>query len=1090
MAKSRIQGITIELDGATTGLQKALKDVNSQSTKLTTELKDVDKLLKFNPGNVQALAQKQKLLTDQIKTTTQKLGQLKQAESQVEAQFQSGKIGEEQYRAFKREIEFTEGALKGYKGQLANIQVEQEKLGTNTKRINTLFEATGSSVDDFADILGHRLVASIKDGTATSDQLEAAINKIGRASLGADTDINKMKNALDTVDDGSSIDAVRGELNKLSTQADDSADALEEIGNKLDAGNLMEAADVLGEVSDKLIEIGTSSFESAMDLDSLVSKVNNNFGLTGKAAEQTKDKILSLYKTGIADSYEEAADSLIATRSQLRGMNEESLGDVTERALAFAKAFDTDMNESLRGANALMTTYGMSATEAFDLMTVGAKGGLNTTDELGDNLAEYATLFEENGYSAQEMFEILRAGLNGGAYNLDKVNDLVKEFGVRISDGSIEKAVGEMGGKFESLFTTWKKEGGTNKELFSSIADEIGEMSNEQEKAAAISAIFGSLGEDAGTKVIESMGGISQELTGVKGQFDNAAGASEKLTNASDSQSLTSMWRELQDMLRPIGEKLMKLAIDILPKIVDMFKKIKQWIDNLGPVGKFIVELVGLFVALLAILAPIVAAVAGVVMIFVALGSTAGIVLAAIAAAIAIIIMIVKNWGAITDWLAEKWNDFKNMMVAVWEGIKNVFMMAWEAISTFFSEAWASFWAMLVAFWTPIQTFFTNIWTGIKDGAAVVWEGISTFFVTVWDGIVKVFQTYFNIMLAFWGTIWNGIWFVVKPIVTLIATLLEATWLLIKAGTQIAWAAISKFIIDPVTKAWGWVKDKFTDLGKWLQTKWNQFKAITQLAWIGIRKFIIDPVTSAWNWVKQKFTDLGAWLQSKWNLIKAIASGAWSAVKTAIITPIVAAYNSVKQKVTDIYNAARDKFNQVKSIAKATWDGVKSAMITPIKAAYDKIKGWIDKIKDFFSNLKLKIPKPSMPKMPSFSLKTSSKTILGKEISYPSGIDVKWFAKGGILTKPTAFGMNGNSVMAGGEAGDEAVIPLNARTLGMIGKGIADTMGNQGDVYEINVHVAGSVDDSVIQIMKREMQKILIEQTRRKQNALGGGRTI
>ncbi|EAD5577241.1 hypothetical protein AJ99_15340, partial [Listeria monocytogenes] len=90
MAKGRIQGITIEVDGDTKGLNSALKSVNTQSTKLTSELKDVEKLLKFNPGNVEALAQKQQLLTKQIETTTQKLNQLKQAESQVEAQFKSG----------------------------------------------------------------------------------------------------------------------------------------------------------------------------------------------------------------------------------------------------------------------------------------------------------------------------------------------------------------------------------------------------------------------------------------------------------------------------------------------------------------------------------------------------------------------------------------------------------------------------------------------------------------------------------------------------------------------------------------------------------------------------------------------------------------------------------------------------------------------------------------------------------------------------------------------------------------------------------------------------------------------------------------
>ena len=235
MGKSRIQGITIQLDGETKGLHAAMNEVNKQSVDLTSELKDVDRLLKFNPGNTEAIAQKQKLLGDQIAATAEKLNVLKGAEADVQAQFDRGDMGEEQYRAFRREIEFTEGALNGYIGALSKIQSEQENLTTNTQRLDTLFDATGSSVDDFSDILGTQLVNSIKKGTATSDQLEQAINKIGRASLGADTDIGKMKTALDQVDNGSSLQDVQGELRELSSTADESADALENIGDSLGA---------------------------------------------------------------------------------------------------------------------------------------------------------------------------------------------------------------------------------------------------------------------------------------------------------------------------------------------------------------------------------------------------------------------------------------------------------------------------------------------------------------------------------------------------------------------------------------------------------------------------------------------------------------------------------------------------------------------------------------------------------------------------------------------------------------------------------------------------------------------------------------
>lgn len=186
---------------------------------LAKELKDVERLLKFDPGNVEALAQKQKLLTQQIENTTQKLDKLKAAEQQVQAQFQNGKISEEQYRAFRREIEFTEGSLNGLKNKLGNMKAEQENVASSTRQLETLFRATGKSVDDFAGALGNRLVNAIKSGTATSRQLEQAIGIIGREALGTEADIEKLQRALRSVDAGNSIQQVRNELRDLQQEA-------------------------------------------------------------------------------------------------------------------------------------------------------------------------------------------------------------------------------------------------------------------------------------------------------------------------------------------------------------------------------------------------------------------------------------------------------------------------------------------------------------------------------------------------------------------------------------------------------------------------------------------------------------------------------------------------------------------------------------------------------------------------------------------------------------------------------------------------------------------------------------------------------
>lgn len=149
MASSRIKGITIEIGGNTTGLEKALSDVNKKSNSLKSELKDVERLLKFDPGNTEALAQKQKLLAEQVKTTAERLDALKNAEKQVQEQVKKGDISEQQYRNFRREIEFTEGSLKNLKQELNKVND-----GSALKDLKKDAEKAKSATDDLGGSLG------------------------------------------------------------------------------------------------------------------------------------------------------------------------------------------------------------------------------------------------------------------------------------------------------------------------------------------------------------------------------------------------------------------------------------------------------------------------------------------------------------------------------------------------------------------------------------------------------------------------------------------------------------------------------------------------------------------------------------------------------------------------------------------------------------------------------------------------------------------------------------------------------------------------------------------------------------------------
>jgi hypothetical protein len=174
---------------------------------------------------------------------------------------------------------------------------------------------------------------------------------------------------------------------------------------------------------------------------------------------------------------------------------------------------------------------------------------------------------------------------------------------------------------------------------------------------------------------------------------------------------------------------------------------------------------------------------------------------------------------------------------------------------------------------------------------------------------------------------------------------------------------------------------------------------------------------------------------------------------------------------------AAEKFESIRSKASEKFTAAKKAITDPIEKAKDKVGDLIDDIKGFFTNLKLKIPKPSLPSMPTFSLKTGSKEIAGKTIKYPTGIGVKWNAKGGIMPKNMIAGNQGFS-----EKGLEAALPLqNRRYMKPFSTAVAQhlekiTGANQGGGTSIeNVfHIAELVvrEESDVRKIALELEKI------------------
>ncbi|MFA2831271.1 phage tail tape measure protein [Bacillus paranthracis] len=934
------------------------------------------------------------------------------------------------------------------RGDMEKLEVNTKQLEAEQKRLTSSFKlqnaelGQNASEADKLELAQKQLRQQMEMTDRVVHNLEQQLSAAKRVYGENSTEVQQLETKLNQAK--TTLKQFENSLHSVGQSGSQAADGMEQLGKKLDLHNMMEATQMLQGMSQQLIELGKATVGIAIDFDRSQRKIQSSLGLTQKGAENLGKISKDVWKKGFGESLEEVDQALIKVYQNMRDVPYDELQMASEDVLTLAKVYDVDLNEATRGAGQLMSQFGLSTQETFDLLAAGAQEGLNYSDELFDNLSEYAPLFKQGGFSAQEMFTILANGTKNGSYNLDYINDLVKEFGIRVQDGSkgVSEGFGDLSEETQKVWESFNEGKGTAADVFNAVLGDLQKMDDKVKANQIGVALFGVKWEDMGAEAVLSLNDVNGGLGDVNGRMEEM----KKLQEESLGQQFQKALRETQAALEPVGKKLAELTKTVLPPLVNGIKSVVDWFTKLpGPIQNFAFIFVGL-IAVVGTLAPIIAVVVASVGV---LGTTLGVVIgviAGVAAVIAGVIWAIQNWGQITDWLSEKWSQFKEWFGELWGSIVQTCEDAWSSTVEYFSEAWASFLEMCHSFFDPIAQFFSDLWSGIVETASSWWSSLVETASQLWGTLVQA-----------WQDTWNTILTVLDPIISAISVVLEAGWLLIQAGTQIAWALISKYIIDPITEAYNWCKNQLGELVSWLNSQWETVKSYTLAAWNLVKQYVIQPVQELWNATKEKLGELKTWILANWETIKSYTLTAWNAVKKYVIDPVTEAYNSAKQKFTDLYNSAKEKFDSVKNAAKEKFDAAKRFIMDPIKEAVDGVKGFIDKIKGFFDNLKLKIPKPEMPKLPHFSLQTSSKTIAGKEISYPSGINVDWRAKGGIFTRPTIFGMNAGNLQGAGEAGPEGVLPLNEKTLGAIGKGIADTMPqSNGDVV---VHVYLDVDE-------------------------------
>ena len=892
--------------------------------------------------------------------------------------------------------------MKNADASIANYKSEVKKAGAELKLFGTNSETTGNKIKALENLYSAQEQKMESLNRAYQDQ----VNHSGKASNAAQELKTKMNTlAAEMTDVQSEIKQTADSMEKLDDVGSGGGEAGPFTGlvNGAKALVAMEIADKIAEIGDKIKEFGAGALEAFDQVQGSQQKLQNAFGLTAEEAETLTNTARGLARDGFVPSMEEASEAIRIVKSNLKGLDDQGLQGITEQAIALEKTFGMDMDETMRGVNALMTAYGLTAQEAMDYVTVGAQNGLDKTHELGDNLAEYATLFHDAGWSAEDMFQILQAGLDSGAYNLDKTNDLIKEFGIRIADGTIKEGIGDLSQGAQDMYAEFEKGNITQSELFLALGDEIVNTQGETEKLAKISKIFGTQGEDAGIAVIEAMSQTALSGGQVETMYENVNGAAKKMADNSvtDVDKLKGAFEDLKTGLAPIGEAIAKA----ITPFVEGLKSLGDRFADLSPGMQDIVVKIGIFVAAFATVLPIiVAVVAGIGLLgTVATGLGIGLapligIIIGIAAAIAGVIAIIMNWGSITEWIGEKWSSFVDWLSGVWDGMKEIASSAWESVVETISGVWSSFTETMSGVFEGIASWFSGVWEGFKEIAStawtaigdvivgilnlwfqwitlpirviitaiiLIWEGLKAIagaiwgaigdtIVGIWNGLVGFAQTVWGVISSTITTIWNGILAVAGFIWNTLVTIVTTTWNIISTATSTIWNVISGVI----STVWNAIVSIVTTAGNFVMNivkgAWNTIVSITTSVWNVVKNVL----TSAWNAIKSvvsaginlaKSVVTAGWnaissvTSSIWNGIKGVISGVWNAIK-GVVSPAV---NAIKSVVSSAWNA-------IKSVTSSVWNGISSVIsgtVGTIKSVIGGITGVISGVAGAFSGL-------------------------------------------------------------------------------------------------------------------------------------------
>lgn len=744
-----------------------------------------------------------------------------------------------------------------------------------------------------------------------------------------------------------------------------------------------------------------------------------------------KDGAIKIGETSVAvmdaqGNFRDLTDILTEVEAATNGM-----GDA-ERAVALSSTFTAD---STKGLN-LILNEGMDNIAGYEEELRGASGSAEEmanimNDNLSGDVAAMNSAFEELGLKIYDALESkLRAGVQ---FITNGVIPAIEWLGGHIPEVTI--AVSGLGAVIAAMnWGTISSKIAMVKGALIKLAAALGGVSL---PAIAIIAVITAVAL-AFTNLWKNNEEFRNKITaiwdGIKAKFDEFGQGIVDRLNALGfefediTEVMKAVWDGFCEVLAPIFEgvfqqisNILNEALDILTGLFDIFAGI--FTGDWDMVWQGVQEVFG------AVWDFVVATFENWISTFTSLADT------------------VLGWFG-TDWetvwtnvktfFSDTWNAISSFFSGILTGIKTFFTDTWNAIVSFFSGILSGIYSSVTGTMTEIHDTFTNIWDSITGFLSGAWETIKNIVTVGIMAVKEIISAAFQIITLPFRFIWENckdtvlsIWETIKSVIgekidavkekittvtTAISNVASAAWNAISSTASSLWEGIKGTIGSKIDAAKEKVSTATSAITSVASSAWSSVSSTASSLWNTISSTVSSKISAASSAVSSATSTITSVASSAWSSVSSTASSQWESIRSTISSKLSSAKSTVSSLMSGITSTMSSGLSSALSTVSGKFSSIYSTISSKMSAARDAVGNAISALKSKF-NFSWSLPQLKLPHVSisgSFSINPPSVPHFG----------ISWYKDGGILTRPTIFGAAGNNLLAGGEAGAEAVVPL------------------------------------------------------------------